>query len=129
MREPLKPDDKLVDDSGIHITNRTYKSKVVAEFVDAIPPPKDNLTGNKAATWVPQDGLKEGLQKAMAAPGRALLLLKYDKDAGGMSVRRALAKKRVEYLNNQGYRESMGWTVRAVDDAVYVIYDPRTREY
>lgn len=65
----------------------------------------------------------------MAAPGRALLLLKYDKDAGPMSVRRSMAKKRVEYLNNQGYRESMGWTVRAVDDAVYVIYDPRTREY
>lgn len=129
MRDKLKPGEELVDSSGVHITNRTTKSKVVAEFVDAIPQPVDHLSSNKAPTWVAQDGLKEGFQKAMAAPGRALLLLHYDKEAGSMSKRKQLATWRAKRLEEQGYRESMGWTVRAVDDKIYVMYDPRTMEY
>lgn len=99
----------------------TIKSKVIAEFVDEIPKPKDTISRNRTS-WEPQDGLKEGLEKAMRNPGRALLLLKYGE--GSMSRRKALAKWRVEALEKQGYRENMGWTVRAVDDEIYVIYEP-----
>lgn len=127
MRDPLKPTDELVDKQGVHITNRTAKSKVIAEFVDAIPEPK--LTRVTAPAFVKQDGLQAGFEKAMANPGRAMLLLEYGKEAGSKSEQKRMAKWREKMLQEQGYRESLGWTIRAVDNQIYCMYDPRTMEY
>lgn len=95
-------------------------SKVIAEFVDEIPQPKDNLTGNRTS-WQPQDGVKEALTLAMEHPRRAMLLVKYIE--GPPSQRRSMAKRRAQAMVEQGYTEMNGWTVRAVDGDVYVMYN------
>lgn len=109
------------DGSGIRV--RTMKSKVVGEFVDAIPEidPKDNFKG-KMQSFQRQEGLTEALNKAFNAPGRAMILVDYNLEENSKSRRRALSEKRVEYLNDQGYSEQAGWIVRAVDGRVYVLY-------
>lgn len=106
---------------------RTFKAKVVAEFVDEIPTPKDHFRKYQTS-WQPQDGLKEGLEKAFRNPGRAMLLVKYDgKDSP--SKRREMARLRAKSLDDQGYSERMGWTVRAVETEVYVLYNPPENGY
>ena len=101
---------------------RTLKSKVIAEFVDEIPEPKSNIDKTRTR-FEAQPGFKEALQKAMANPGRAMLLVEYD--VGSKGKRRELAKFRAKAMGEQGYNERNGWTVRAVDHRVYVLYDPR----
>lgn len=101
---------------------RTFKARVVAEFVDEIPQPELKLDKYRTS-WARQDGLHEGLEKAFRNPGRAMLLVTYDgKDS--RSKRREMAKLRAKSLEDQGYSERMGWTVRNVDESVYVLYNP-----
>lgn len=101
--------------------DRTLKSTVVAEFVDEIPKPKFHDIKKYRQSWEPQEGFKEGLMQAMNNPGRAMLLVRYDKDRA-KSKQRNLAKLRVFNLKEQGYNEHNGWDVRAVDNCVYVMY-------
>lgn len=98
------------------------KSKVVAQFVDAIPPLPEPYGGSqhRAAPFQPQEGLKEALSLAMANKGRAMKLLEYTD--GPKSKDKSRAKIRALGLTNQGYTENNGWVVRAVDNAVYVLY-------
>lgn len=101
---------------------RTLKSKVIAEFVDEIPEPKSNIDKTRTR-FEAQPGFREALMKAMNNPGRAMLLVEYD--SGSKSKRRQLAEFRVKAMGDQGYNERNGWTVRAVDSRVFVLYDPR----
>lgn len=107
------------DENGV--TVRTYKSKVIAEFVDGIPDedPKANFKG-KMNVYTPQEGVREALDMAFNAPGRAMVLVEYDQ--GPPSQRRNNAKSRVEMLNKQGYSEKSGWVVVARENKVYVLY-------
>lgn len=101
---------------------RTFKSRVIAEFVDEIPLAENQLKKYKTS-WIPQDGFREGLEKAFHNPGRAMILVRYDgKDSP--SKRREMARLRAKSLETQGYSERMGWTVRAVEFEVYVMYNP-----
>lgn len=109
------------DGSGIRV--KTMKSKVVAEFVDAIPDMPKNLDPKfRAPPFKAQEGVKEALDKAFNAPGRALILVDYNIEGNSRSKVRALSEKRVEYLESQGYSEHNGWVVRAVSGKVYVLY-------
>lgn len=107
---------------------RTFKSKVIAEFVDEIPQPKDHFRKYKTS-WEAQDGFKEGLEKAFRNPGRAMLLVTYEESKDSPSKKREMAKLRAKSLDDQGYSERMGWTVRAVDERVYVMYNPTENGY
>ena len=102
---------------------RTFKATVVAEFVDEMPAathdPRDTKT-----SWEPQSGFKEALQKAFEHPGRAMLLVKYESKGDSRSKRRGMAKLRAKSLDDQGYSKRMGWDVRAVENEVYVLYNP-----
>jgi hypothetical protein len=105
------------DEKGVVV--RTMKSKVVAEFVDEIPPMPDNL-GDKRMVFQRQEGVREALDMAFNTPGRAMVLVEYDQ--GSPSQRRNNAKSRVEMLNKQGYSEKSGWVVVARENKVYVLY-------
>ena len=102
---------------------RTFKARVVAEFVDEMPEaaPIKNL---KHTSWERQDGLHEALEKAFNHPGRAMLLVKYDRKGDSPSRRREMARLRAKSLEDQGYSERMGWTVRNVENEVYVMFSP-----
>lgn len=109
------------DEKGV--TVRTMKSKVIAEFVDEIPPMPMNLDlSKKAAPFQRQEGVKEALDMAFNAPGRAMILVDYNIPGTSRSQGRILADRRAESLANQGYGEKSGWVVRAVDGRVYVLY-------
>lgn len=99
------------------------KSRVVAQFVDAMPTPASvrHLDGHRTE-WASQDGFYEALELAAANPNRAMLLVKYDIDGASMSKRKSRAKARVVSLEKLGYGANSGWHVRAVDDEVYVMY-------
>ena len=100
---------------------RTFKGRVVAEFVDAIPEVNNPTKGFKRTTiFAAQDGVKEALEKAMHHPKKAMLLVKYDE--GAPSRRRTLAELRELAMKRQGYNESNGWVVRAVEGEVYVMW-------
>ena len=107
---------------------RTFKAKVVAEFVDEIPTPKDHFKKYQTS-WAAQDGFKEGLEKAFRNPGRAMLLVTYKESKDSPSKKREMAKLRAKSLDSQGYSERMGWTVRAVETEVYVLYTPTENGY
>lgn len=96
------------------------KSKVVGEFVDAIPEPKKSNLNKYRTSWQSQEGVREALSKAFAHPGKAMELLDYTE--GALSVRRKNAKLRVMSLEKQGYNEQNGWIVRAVDTKIYCLY-------
>lgn len=96
------------------------KSTVIAKFVDEIPPDDKSV---HLLPFQPQEGFQEGLELAMANPGRAMLLVTYDVDSP--SKCRGQAKLRARGLVEKGYSEVNGWTVRAVEDSVYVMFDPR----
>lgn len=98
------------------------KSKVVAQFVDAIPdlPPAYGGKEHRAPPFQAQEGLKEALTLAMQNKGRAMKLLEYTD--GPKSKDKSRAKVRAMGLVNQGYTENNGWVIRAVDNAVYVLY-------
>ena len=97
------------------------KSKVIGEFVDAIPEVKSREGWGKDRTsWQAQEGVREALAKAFANPGKALLLLEYNE--GAQSVRKKNAKLRVMSLERQGYTEENGWVIRAVDAKIYALY-------
>ena len=106
------------DENGV--TVRTMKSKVVGEFVDAIPDLPDNRKNWQ--TFQRQEGLTEALNRAFNAPGKAMVLVDYNIEGNSRSKVRALSEKRVEYLQTQGYSEQSGWIVRAVEGKVYVLY-------
>lgn len=98
------------------------KSRVVAEFVDEIPEAFKPIDYNKTRTrWEPQEGFREAMEKAFMHPGRPMLLVRYDIDKS-KSKQKTQAMARVAALATQGYNESTGWIVRAVDNAVYVNY-------
>lgn len=98
------------------------KSKVVAEFVDDMPERPEPF-GGKRVIFQRQEGFTEAMTLAMQNPGRAMLLLEY-KD-GPKSKDRSRAKARVMGMEAQGYSERNGWTVRAVENKVYVMYAGR----
>ena len=98
---------------------RKFKSKVIAEFVDAIPEVK-HKEFKKVTIFAAQDGVKEALQKAMGQPKRAMLLVRYDEGSPGR--KRALAEMRERAMKEQGYNENNGWIVRAVENEVYVVW-------
>src|SRR5688500_3901345 len=91
-----------VPDDGSGVRVRTMKSKVVAEFVDAIPDLPDNR-GPNWKSFEPQEGVKEALNAAFNAPGRAMILVEYD--TGAPSQRRQSAKLRAKGLIDRGYSE------------------------
>ncbi len=106
---------------------RTFKSKVIAEFVDEIPTPSPKKFQAHQTTWESQSGIKEALMKAFNHPGKAMILVDYDgKDErkASPSRRRDMAGLRARSLIDQGYSERMGWTVRAVETKVFVMYNP-----
>lgn len=101
------------------------KSKVVAQFVDAIPdlPPAYGGKEHRAPPFQKQEGVVEALTLAMQNKGRAMLLVEYDSPDMSPSRRRQAAKMRARGLSEgQGYNENNGWIVRAVDNKVYVLY-------
>ena len=102
--------------------DRTLKSRVVAEFVDEIPKPKFHDIQKHRQSFESQPGFREAMMKAMNNPGRAMLLVTYDVDKS-KSKQRNLAKLRVWNLEQQGYSEQAGWTIKAVDNMVYVMYN------
>ena len=107
---------------------RTFKAKVVAEFVDEIPTPKDHFRKYQTS-WAAQDGFKEGLEKAFRNPGRAMLLVTYEEGRDSPSKKREMARLRAKSLEDQGYSERMGWTVRNVDEKVFVLYNAPAEGY
>ena len=102
---------------------RTFKARVIAEFVDEMPEATHDPRSTKTS-WTAQDGLKEGLAKAFEHPGRAMLLVKYDRKGDSPSRRREMAKLRAKSLGDQGFNARMGLDVRAVENSVYVMYNP-----
>lgn len=100
----------------------TPKSKVIAEFVDEIPKPKDRSGNLRTTSWEVQPGVREALIKAFNNPGKAMILVEYDAKGLAPSKRRSQAKLRVMALERQGYTEQAGWVVKAVDNKVYVLY-------
>lgn len=125
---PMSDIDRTPDTYPQQPQPRTFKAKVVAEFVDAIPVPADHFRKYKTS-WQPQDGLKEGLEKAFRNPGRAMLLVTYEEAKDSPSKRREMARLRAKSLGDQGYSERMGWTVRNVDERVYVMFNPPAEGY
>lgn len=112
-----------VPDDGSGIRVRTMKSKVIGEFVDAIPDMPKNLDPKfRAPPFKAQEGVKEALNMAFNAPGRAMKLVDYNLEGNSRSKVRALSEKRVEYLQDQGYSEANNWHVVAVAGIVYVLY-------
>ncbi len=99
---------------------RQFKSKVIAEFVDAIPDIPKSPPFKRVTIFAAQDGVKEALQKAMNHPKKAMLLVEYD--TGAPSRRRTLAELRELAMKRQGYNENNGWVVRAVEGKVYVMW-------
>lgn len=101
------------------------KSKVVAQFVDAIPdlPPAYGGKEHRAPPFQAQEGFREAMTLAMQNKGRAMLLVEYSNPEMSPSKRRSAAKMRARgMIENQGYNENNGWIVRAVDNKVYVLY-------
>ena len=98
-----------------------FTSKVIAEFVDEIPKPKQNkLKKVRTHIFEAQEGVKEALEKAMQHRGKAMCLVEYV--VGPPSRRRDQAKLRAMSLNKMGYSEANGWIVRAVDEKVFVVW-------
>lgn len=96
------------------------KSKVIGEFVDAIPERKYKPENLKRTSWAAQEGVREALSIAFANPGKAMLLVHYDQ--GAKSVRKKNADLRRMSLERQGYNEENGWIIRAVEEKVYCLY-------
>jgi hypothetical protein len=97
------------------------KSKVIGEFVDAIPEVPKKFDYEKSRTsWERQPGIEAAFSKAFRNPGKALILVDYNE--GAMSVRKKNAKLRVMSFNRQGYTEENGWIIRAVETKVYAMY-------
>lgn len=104
-----------------------YKGSIVAEFVDKIP----EVTSNRKSltSFIAQPGYREAMEKARSNPGHAMLLIDYDKPENmeskrdSPSRRRRNAELRVESIQNQGFNERSGWTVKAVGAQVYVLYN------
>lgn len=96
------------------------KSKVIGEFVDEIPEVKMADVSKYRQSWKPQEGVREALSIAFRNPGKAMLLLEYTE--GAPSKKKSNAKLRVRSLIDQGYSESNGWIIRAVDNRVYALY-------
>ncbi len=70
--------------------------------------------------------------KAFSHPGKAMILVDYDgKDErkASPSRRRTMAELRAKSLIDQGYSERMGWTVRAVETRVFVMYQPKEEQW
>ena len=97
--------------------------KLHEEFVDEIP--EDNaiakFQGRMAPSFKPTPGVREAMLRAFENPRRAMKLMEYVE--GAPSKRKNMAEMRVRALKEQGYNEGNGWTVRAVDATVYVMYD------